>query len=476
MLYIDGVWRHASSNDVFVSTNPADGTTIDAVADANVDDVREAIDAADAAFADWSATNVYERSAALRRAYDLMKSRQEELARLLTREQGKPLRMARTELNYASDFLLWYSEEAKRLYGRTVPTARSDQRLFTRHEAVGVVGAITPWNYPVSMITRKVAPALAAGCTVVLKPAEQTPLCAQAVFDVLHEAGLPPGAVNLVPTSDPESIGAELVRNPSVRKITFTGSTKVGRLLGRGAGEHLKRISLELGGHAPFVVLEDADPVHAAKGATALKFLNMGQACICPNRILVHRTIAQEFLATMVDRFAGLKVGNGFDDAVTVGPLVDEAALVKMEAQIADAQAKGARIAVGGERLSVNDHTDGHFFAPTLLTGISPSMVLWREETFGPIAAVRVFDHDDEALEMANDTDYGLASYVYTRDLKKAFFFMERLRFGIVGVNDINPTSAAAPFGGVKQSGFGREGGFEGIYEYLDTKLIGLSV
>jgi succinate-semialdehyde dehydrogenase/glutarate-semialdehyde dehydrogenase len=384
--------------------------------------------------------------------------------------------MARNEIGYAADFCLWFAEEAKRVYGETIPSARTEQRFLVLRQPVGVVGAITPWNYPVSMLTRKISPALAAGCTIVLKPAEQTPLLAIETIKVFEDAGVPAGVVNLVTTADPVSVGAELVNHPLVRKITFTGSTEVGKLIGQQAARQVKRVSMELGGHAPFIVFDDADPVHAAKGAAAVKFLNTGQACICPNRMLVQRGIVDTFIETIDRRFGALKAGSGLADGVTVGPLIDEQALNKMERQVADALDKGARLVTGGERLRAEGLEKGFFFAPTLLVDVTPEMLIYREETFGPIAPVIVFDDDDEAIAMANDTDYGLASYVYTQSLTRAWRAMERLKFGMVGVNDINPTSAAAPFGGVKQSGLGVEGSREGIHEYLDTKLVGLSV
>jgi succinate-semialdehyde dehydrogenase/glutarate-semialdehyde dehydrogenase len=476
MLYINGEWRDATSGETFASTNPATGEVIGHAADAGVDDAREAIGAADAAFADWSTRTAYERSAFLYQAHQLMLERREALAKLMTEEQGKPIRMARNEVGYAADFLLWFAEEAKRVYGETIPSARADQRFLVLRQPVGVVGAITPWNYPVSMLTRKIAPALAAGCTIVLKPAEQTPLLAVEVFKLLEEVGLPEGVVNLVTTAQPEIVGAELVTHPRVRKITFTGSTEVGKLIAQQAAAGVKRVSMELGGHAPFIVFDDADPVHAAKGAAAVKFLNTGQACICPNRMLVQRGIAEEFVATMESRFIALKAGSGFTDGVTVGPLIDAAALAKMERQVADALDKGARLVTGGERLTADGLDAGCFYAPTLLADVTPDMLIYREETFGPVAPVIVFDGDDDAIAMANDTDYGLASYVYTKSLTRAFRAIEQLEFGMVGVNDINPTSAAAPFGGVKQSGLGVEGARDGIHEYLDTKLVGISI
>jgi succinate-semialdehyde dehydrogenase/glutarate-semialdehyde dehydrogenase len=476
MLFIDGEWRPADSGATFDSVNPATGEVIGAAADGGVADVNAAVDAAAAAFGPWSARTAYERSAYLYQAYQLMLERREALAKLMTEEQGKPIRMARGEVGYAADFLLWFAEEAKRVYGDTIPSARADQRFIVLRQPVGVVGAITPWNYPVSMLTRKISPALAAGCTIVLKPAEQTPLLAIETFKIFEEIGLPAGVVNLVTTSQPETVGPALVLHPKVRKITFTGSTEVGKLIAQQAATQVKRVSMELGGHAPFVVFDDADPVHAAKGAAAVKFLNTGQACICPNRMLVQRGIADEFLATMEQRFTALKAGSGLTEGVTVGPLIDEAALAKMERQVADALDKGARLVTGGARLTDDGLDAGCFYAPTLLADVTPDMVIYAEETFGPIAPVIVFDTDDEAIAMANDTEYGLASYVYTKSLTRAFRAMEQLRFGMVGVNDINPTSAAAPFGGVKQSGLGVEGSRDGIHEYLDTKLVGLSV
>jgi succinate-semialdehyde dehydrogenase / glutarate-semialdehyde dehydrogenase len=474
--YIAGEWRDAASGARFASHDPATGQVIASVSDSDAADARTAVDAAAEAFATWSRTTAYQRSEFLYRAYTLMLERQEALAKLMTEEQGKPIRMARNEVRYAADFLLWYAEEAKRVYGETIPSSRADQRFIVLREPVGVVGAITPWNYPISMITRKVGPALAAGCTIILKPAEQTPLCAVETFKIFDEAGIPPGVVNLVTSNHPAEVGQVLLDDRRVRKIAFTGSTEVGKLLAAGAAAQLKRVSLELGGHAPFLVLDDADPVHAAKGAAAVKFLNTGQACICPNRFYVQRGIADAFISTMRDRFAALRAGSGLTDGVTVGPLIDGDALAKMESQVADAQAKGATLELGGERLTADGLDAGFFYAPTLLTGVTPDMQIYRQETFGPIAPVIVYDDEEEAIEMANDTEYGLASYLYTRDIGRAFRVMERLRFGIVGVNDINPTAAAAPFGGVKESGLGREGGHEGIAEYLDTKLVGLAI
>jgi succinate-semialdehyde dehydrogenase/glutarate-semialdehyde dehydrogenase len=339
-----------------------------------------------------------------------------------------------------------------------------------------VVAAVTPWNYPISMLTRKIAPALAAGCTVVLKPAESTPLCAKAVFEALHDAGLPPGVVNLVTGLDPATIGAEFVENPIVRKITFTGSTGVGKMIAGEAGRRMKRVSLELGGHAPFIVYPDADPVHAAKGAVMVKFLNTGQACISPNRLFVHKDSVAAFVGEFRARAAKMKAGSGFDDTVAIGPLINKAAIDKVEAQVADALAKGAKLECGGKRLMENGLDKGFFFAPTLLSGVTPEMRIYREETFGPVAPVIAYDDPEQVLEMANDTSYGLAAYVYTNNMAQAMKAFAGLRFGIIGINDINPTAAAAPFGGMKESGLGREGAREGIAEYLETKLGGIAI
>ncbi len=475
-MYIEGEWRNALSGRTFDSINPATGETLGAVPDGDRADARAAIDAAAAALPGWRAKTAYERADVLIEAHRLMLERRDDLATLMTREQGKPLRMARTEVGYAADFLLWFAEEAKRVYGEVIPSARADQRFLVLQQPVGVCAAITPWNYPISMITRKIAPALAAGCTSVLKPAEQTPLCAMATFGVFADAGVPPGVVNLVTCSDPEPVAAEILGDSTVRKISFTGSTDVGKLIAARAAETMKRVSMELGGHAPFLVFADADPEHAAKGAALVKFLNTGQACICPNRFIVHRSIAEPFLATLRARVEKLVSGDGLRKDTTVGPLIDDTAIEKMERQVADATGRGAQVVLGGARLRGPGFDDGCFFAPTILSDVRPDMLICSEETFGPIAPVMVFDEEAEAIELANATSYGLAGYIYTRDISRAIRVAEALDFGMIGINDINPTSAAVPFGGIKESGLGREGARAGLSEYLDTKVLGIAI
>ncbi|MED3552929.1 NAD-dependent succinate-semialdehyde dehydrogenase [Cytobacillus praedii] len=476
MLYIDGKWTESESKKSFTVFNPADGQKINKVADGNRNDTKKAIEAAATSFPKWSRLTAYERSSFLYKAYEIMMNRKEELAQLMTIEQGKPLKFSRNEVQYAADFLLWYAEEAKRIYGEVIPSSRRDQRFISIRKPIGVVGAITPWNYPVSMITRKIAPALAAGCTIVLKPAEETPLCAMEVFKVFDDAGIPNGAVNLISTTNAEIVGDELINNPAVKKITFTGSTEIGKLIAEKAARNVKRVSMELGGHAPFIVYGDADPVHAAKGAALVKFLNTGQACISPNRIFVHRSIAEKFTSTLIDRVRNLRAGNGLEEGISIGPLVNEAAIEKVDGQVKNAVEGGATLELGGYRLKENGLDKGVFYAPTILSGVHKDMRIFREETFGPVAPICIFDNNEEVIEMANDTHYGLAAYVYTKDISKAMRAFEELNFGIIGINDINPTSASAPFGGMNESGLGREGGKEGIAEYLETKLGGFSI
>ena len=473
-MYINGDWL--TNGPMFPVFNPATGEEIGQVPDGTEHDATRAIEAAEAALASWKAETAYTRSGLLYRAHQLMLSQQGELAELMTREQGKPLKASMNEVKYAADFLLWFAEEAKRVYGETIPSARSDQRFLVQKQPIGVVAAVTPWNYPISMLTRKLGPALAAGCTVVLKPAESTPLCAIAVFKILEAAGFPAGVANLVTASDPKPIGVVFCTHPLVRKLTFTGSTAVGKHLAQASAPQLKRVSMELGGHAPFIVYDDADPVHAAKGVSLVKFLNTGQACISPNRIFVQRRILEPFLETLKSRVNALRAGDGMDPANSIGPLINEPAVDKVDRQVRDAIDKGATLLAGGARLTDSGLDKGCFYDATVLTDVSPDMLIYREETFGPIAAVVPFDDEDDVIAMANDTHYGLAAYVYTQNLARALRAFEQLQFGIIGINDINPTSAAAPFGGMKESGLGREGAREGIDEYLETKLGGFSI
>lgn len=470
-MLINGQWRIATAQ--FAITNPANNAVIGHAQEACAHDIEDAIAAAHIAFKTWSCSSAYARADVLIKAHQLMLEKKTFLANLMTEEQGKPLKAALNEVQYAADFLIWFAEEAKRIGGSSIASARENQRFITRKQAIGVVAAITPWNYPISMITRKVAPALAAGCTIVLKPAESTPLCAIEVFKILEEAGAPAGVVNLLTTSKPEAIGKAFCEDKRIKKLTFTGSTEVGIHLNTMAASSLKHVSMELGGHAPAIVCCDANPEHAAKGLGLVKFLNSGQACISPNRIFVHHSIYQAFLDTMTQRTQKLNVGSGFDANVAIGPLINQKAITKLENQVADAIKKGAKVLCGGHVLTGPEFDKGHFFAPTVLADITEDMLIYQEETFGPIAAVMPFHSEEEVINKANDTEYGLAAYIYTENFSVANRLMEALNFGIIGINDINPTSAAAPFGGMNLSGLGREGGKEGIEAYLETKLCG---
>lgn len=475
-MFINGQWEEAEEQKSFNVFNPASTEIIGTVPDGGRKETLYAIESAYQAFKKWSLQTAHQRSTFLYDAHQLMMENLESLARVMTQEQGKPLPAARNEVKYGADFLLWFAEEAKRNYGRTIPSARADQRFLVLKQPVGVVAAITPWNYPVSMVTRKIAPALAAGCTIVLKPAEDTPLCAVEVFKLLEKAGLPAGVANLVTTKNPAPVGELFVTDPRIRKITFTGSTAVGKLLARKAAGNMKRISLELGGHAPFIVCRDADPTIAAKGLSLVKFLNTGQACICPNRIFVQKSMKEQFISVLQSRVSKMKAGSGLDAGISIGPLVNQQAIDKIDNQVQDAVQKGASVISGGYRIEENGLDAGCFYSPTILDNVDESMLIYREETFGPIAPIITYEDESELIQQANDTDYGLAAYIYTRDMAKAMKLYEALNFGIIGVNDINPTAASAPFGGMKNSGIGREGAVEGLDEYLENKLVGISI
>jgi len=461
---IGGQWTGVPALDV---TNPATGVVIGRVPDLGQKETRGAIEAAHAAFPAWSGKLAKERAAILRRWYELQKEHKEDLALLMTSEQGKPLAEARAEVDYASSFTEFYAEEAKRVLGEIIPTPKKSGRMLVLKQPVGVVGAITPWNFPLAMITRKISPALAVGCTVVVKPAPETPLSALALAALAVRAGVPAGVLNVV-TGDAEKIGGELTSNPLVRMITFTGSTEVGKLLMRQSAATVKKLSLELGGNAPFIVFDDADLDAAVEGALASKYRNSGQTCVSANRILVQDGIYDRFAEALAAEAAKLKVGAGVEEGVVQGPLINEAAVAKVESHIKDAVAKGAKVLTGGKR-----HALGHtFYEPTVLADVTPEMSLAQEETFGPVAPLFRFRDETEAIALANGTPYGLAAYFYTRSLSRAWRVAEALEYGMIGVNEGIISSELAPFGGVKESGQGREGSHHGIDEYVELKYI----
>ncbi|UIF90743.1 NADP-dependent succinate-semialdehyde dehydrogenase [Cupriavidus sp. UYPR2.512] len=461
--YIDGRWIDGERRiDV---TNPATGERVGQVPQLGADETRHAIEAANRALPAWRARTAKERSALLRKWFELIMASQEDLARIMTAEQGKPIAEARGEIAYAASFIEWFAEEGKRVYGDTIPAPVSNQRIVVTKEPVGVCAAITPWNFPAAMITRKAGPALAVGCTMVLKPASQTPLTALALVALAERAGIPAGVLSVV-TGSAGAIGGEMSSNPLVRKLTFTGSTEVGRMLMAQTASTIKKVSMELGGNAPFIVFDDADLDAAVEGAIVSKYRNAGQTCVCANRIYVQAGVYDAFAQKLVAAVAALKVGNGMDDGVRIGPLIDDKAVAKVEEHIADALGKGARLLQGGER-----HALGHsFFQPTVLADVGPGMLVAREETFGPLAPLFRFETEDDVVAMANDTEFGLASYFYARDLGRVWRVSERLEYGMVGVNTGLISNEVAPFGGVKQSGVGREGSHYGIEDYLVIK------
>jgi succinate-semialdehyde dehydrogenase / glutarate-semialdehyde dehydrogenase len=468
--FVGGAWVDADGGETLEVLNPATGEAIAHVPRMGAAETRRAIEAARRALPGWRGLTAKERAGILRRWADLMLERQEELAALLTTEQGKPLAEATTEIAYGASFLEWFGEEGKRVYGDTVPTYAPDRRIVVTKEAVGVTAGITPWNFPAAMITRKAAPALAAGCTMVMKPAEQTPLSGLAIAKLAEEAGLPAGVLSMV-TGDAEDapeIGREMTSNPLVRKVGFTGSTEVGKLLMRQCADGLKKVSLELGGNAPFIVFDDAELDAAVEGALICKFRNSGQTCISANRMLVQDGIYDDFLSTFVERVVRLKVADGFQPDVNVGPLIDGQALDKVERHVADAQDRGAELVLGGSRHELG----GQFYQPSVLTGISDTMAMSSEETFGPVAGITRFATEEEAIRKANDTPYGLASYFYSRDIGRIWRVSEALEYGILGVNTGLISTEVAPFGGMKESGIGREGSKYGIEEWLEIKYL----
>ncbi len=466
--YLGRGWQVAGAT--YELRSPIDQSVLGSVADLGAAAGREAADVAWQAFETWRRTTPFERAEVLMRWQRLMHENSELLAETMSREMGKPLRESRGEVAYAAGFIAWYAEEAKRIYGETFPAAAGHKRLLALRQPVGPALAITPWNFPLAMVTRKAAPALAAGCTMVLKPAEQTPLSALLLGDLWLEAGGPEGTLQVLPAANPAPLVEPLIADPRVRKLTFTGSTEVGRLLYRQSADTVKRISLELGGHAPFLVFADADLEEAVSQVMASKFRNAGQTCVCANRVYVHESLLDEFTARYAAAAEKLVVGDPLDERTEIGPLVDEQAVAKVSRHVQDAVERGAEVLTGGQRM------DGLYYAPTVLKGVAPEALIMREETFGPVAPIATFSSDAEAVALANASPFGLAAYIYTNDLSRAVRVAEELEYGIVGVNDGVPSVPYAPFGGVKQSGIGREGGPWGLEEYLETKFVSVAL
>jgi len=466
---VDGQWVEAENRARINVDNPADGALIATVPDCGAAETRRAIAAADAALPAWRALIAKDRSAILRKWFDLMVANADDLAAILTAEQGKPLAEAKGEVLYGASFIEWFAEEAKRVYGDVIPSPWNDKRIVVIKQPIGVVGAITPWNFPNAMITRKAGPALAAGCTMVVKPASQTPLSALALAELAIRAGVPKGVFNVV-TGNARAIGGEMTSNPKVRKITFTGSTEIGRVLMRQSADQIKKLGLELGGNAPFIVFDDADLEAAAAGAIVSKYRNNGQTCVCANRIYVQDKVYDAFAAKLAEKVKALKVGRGTDPGVVLGPLIDDKAVAKVEEHIADALAKGAKIALGGKRMSIGPR----FFEPTILTGVTREMKVANEETFGPVAPLFRFRDEADVIAQANATEFGLASYFYARDMGRVWRVAEALEAGIVGINTGLISTEVAPFGGVKQSGLGREGSKYGIDDFLQIKYLSM--
>ncbi|MDE2208781.1 MAG: NAD-dependent succinate-semialdehyde dehydrogenase [Betaproteobacteria bacterium] len=465
--YVDGRWIDADGRGTMRIDNPATGAPVGTAPVFHAGETKRAIDAASRAWPGWRAKTARERSSILRRWNDLVLANADDLALILTSEQGKPLAEAKGEITIGAAYIEWFAEEARRIYGDVIPTIANDRRLVVIKEPVGVCAAITPWNFPSSMITRKVSPALAAGCTVVIKPAEATPFSAFALAELAHRAGFPPGVLNVI-TGDAPSIGGELCANPVVRKLSFTGSTEVGRLLMKQVAPTIKKISLELGGNAPFIVFDDADLDAAAEGAIVSKYRNAGQTCVCANRFFVHEKVYDAFAQKLAARVGALKVGGGTEAGVTQGPLINAEAIAKVEEHVRDAKALGAKVVTGGRRHALG----GTFYEPTVLTGVTPEMQIFREETFGPVAPLIRFRDDAEVVELANRSEFGLASYFYSRDIGRIWRVAEALEYGMVGVNTGLITTEVAPFGGMKQSGLGREGSKYGVEEFVEVKYV----
>ncbi|MCP3029801.1 NAD-dependent succinate-semialdehyde dehydrogenase [Halobacillus sp. A1] len=461
-----------STENFFDVTNPINQERIDSVPDAGEKDAQFAIDAAYEAFQDWKETTADERAEFLWRWYELIDKHKEELAETMTKEQGKPLKEALGEINYANNYISWYAEEAKRIYGETIPASKRNKRIIVQKQPVGVMAAITPWNFPAAMITRKVAPAIAAGCTVLIKPASQTPLTAIRLVGLAHEAGAPAGLINII-TGSARVISEVWLSDSRVRKLSFTGSTEVGKVLMKKSADTMKRISLELGGQAPFIVMKDADLDKAVAGTIASKFRNAGQTCICSNRFYVHEDVLEAFTDKLKPAVEQLKVGDGLQENTDIGPLIDQDGYEKVTQHIEDAVKKGAEVVVGGRGFEENS---GYFIEPTVITNAEDTMLCMNEETFGPVVPISPFRDENVAVKRANDTPFGLAAYLFTENLSKALTLSEKLDYGIVGLNDGAPSAAQAPFGGFKESGMGREGGHHGIEEYLETKYISIGL
>ena len=464
--FIDGQW--VTSAKTFAVTDPATGAEVAAVPDLGAEDAARAIDAASRALPAWSARTAKERAAIMKRWFDLITAESESLAQLMTTEQGKPLAESRAEVAYGASFVEWFAEEGKRAYGRTIPSNVASKRYLTIKQPIGVVAAIAPWNFPIAMITRKVAPALASGCTIVVKPAAETPLCALALAKLAVDAGLPPGVLNIVTTRDAAAVGKAFCDDGRVRKLSFTGSTEVGKILYRQCADTVKKLTLELGGNAPFLVFDDADLNLAVAGAMASKYRNAGQTCVCANRILVQSGVYDRFAASLVEAVKKLAVGPGLEAGNAIGPLISKEAIEKVETLVADAVKRGAKVLTGG----AIDPAGPLFYRPSVIGGVMPALSIVREEIFGPVAALVRFDTEAEAIEIANDTPFGLAAYLFSRDLSRAWRVAEKLDAGMVGVNEGIFSNEVVPFGGVKESGLGREGGAEGLEEYLEVKYI----